>query len=114
MITQIFNVYKWITGLKFIWKVARNWSVLSLSLAKISETLKAMHDDSRSLPNATETSEMLLAISNIIKTEIIDVPGVDEYQIALDIDQFSTSLALSIQDTKSGKFHEIVLKKKDK
>lgn len=102
------------SALSFMWKVVRNWGVLSSSLKAISDTLEIMHKDGRNLPNTEETQNLTLALSNIIKTEIIDIPGVDEYELAMGMDHFSNTLMLSIEDQKSGKYHEIKVKKVSK
>jgi len=100
-----------ISGSKLIWKVVSNWRVLTNSIGGISDTLKKMHDEGRALPNAEETSLMLLCGSNILKTGIIDIPGIDEYELSLNLDKFSSSLIMSIKDSKSNKFHQIPLVK---
>ncbi len=105
------SLYGLISGSKFIWKLVSNWSVLSDSLKCISQTLTEMRESGRQLPEPNESTQMLMAFSNILKTGIIDIPGLDEYQISLDIDKFSSSLLLSIEDKKSGKYHELLLKK---
>jgi len=56
----------------------------------IEDTLSNMQKDGRKVPNIEESSILLMALSNILKTEIIDIPGVDEYQISLDIDQINS------------------------
>lgn len=111
MLPQLGMIYSLITGSKFLWKVVRNWSVLSKSLYAISDTLKKMHAEGRNIPDMTESQILLMALSNVVKTEVIDIPGVDEYSLSLDIDKFSSSLALSIEDSKSGKYHEVTIKK---
>lgn len=108
------SLYAMFSSSKFIWKLVRNWSILSDSLKCISQTLTAMRNEGRSLPVPAESSQMLLAFSNILKTEIIDIPGLDEYSLSLDIDKFSSSLLLSIEDRKNGKYHELLLKKEVK
>lgn len=112
---SILNIYKLITGSKFIWKVFRNWAVLSEAFSTISKTLVKIHEEGRKLPDQSESTQLLLCLSNIVKTEIIDIPGVDEYELSLEIDKFSTSLLMSIEDKKSGKFHQVMItEKKDK
>lgn len=94
-----------------LWKIVRNWSVLTDALECFSQTLKKMHEEDRYMPDQLESQQLLLALSNIIKTEIIDVPGVDEYELALSIDRFTDTLKLSIEDSKSGKYHQLNFKK---
>lgn len=108
-LTQIFSIF---SGGKFIWKVIRNYRVLSDAVKNISDVLKQMHDAKRATPEANETSVLLLSVSNILKTGVIDVPGVDEYELALGVDQINTNFVLSVKDAKSDKFHQIKFKKK--
>lgn len=114
MFTQLKFLYTLISGSKLLWKVIRNWRVLSNSLESITNILKNMNADDRHLPNSMESSQLILCFSNILKTGVIDIPGIDEYQISLDLDNFSSSLMLSIEDSKSGKFHDIVVTKTKK
>ena len=109
---SLMSIYTFITGSKFIWKIVTNWRVLSTSLKVISETLTTMREQSRSVPNTEETQQMLLAASNILKTGVIDLPGIDEYQISADIDKFSQGVSLAITDSKNKKYHSLKLKKK--
>lgn len=104
-------LYGLLTGSKFIWKIVRNWSVLSKSFQGVTDILSNMNAEGRSLPNTEETQMLLNAVSNIVKTEIIDIPGLDEYSLAVNLDHFSSSLGISIQDSKNGKFHTIKVKK---
>jgi len=97
----------------FIWKLIKNWKVLSDSLKAIENTMHNMSKDGRFVPNMEETPILLHAVSNIIKTEIIDIPGINEYEIALSIDQISSNFVLSIQDAKSEKFYQLPVIKKE-
>ena len=106
--TQLFSLIK---GSSFIWKLLSNWKILKDSLTVISDTLKKMHDEGRDLPETSEASQMLLALSNIIKTQVIDIPGVDEYEISIGIDKINTAFMLSIEDAKSSKYHQIIVSK---
>lgn len=107
MIPILSRMWSLITGSKFIWKLIRNWAVLSDSMHAIENTLSNMQKDGRYVPNREESSILLMALSNILKTEIIDMPGVDEYQISLEIDQINSNFQLSIKDSKSEKFLKI-------
>jgi len=107
MIPIISRLWSLITGSKFIWTLIRNWAVLTDAFSNIEKVLSEMQADGRKVPNQQEASILLMCLSNILKTEIIDMPGVDEYQISLEIDQINSNFQLSIKDAKSEKFLKI-------
>ena len=112
MIPVLSQIWAMISGCKFFWKVISNWVVLKDSFVAIENTLKNMQADGRMVPNQDETPILLMSISNILKTEIIDIPGVDEFKIAASIDQLNANFSISIQDAKSGKYFSIPIVKK--
>lgn len=114
MIPLLSRVWTLISGSKFLFLLIRHYSILSSSFKSIEDVLSLMAKDSRSLPNHMETQILCMSISNILKTGVIDLPGVDEYQIAIGLDQINSNMVLSIQDSKSGKYHQIpILGKKE-
>lgn len=106
-ISLLKRLYGMISGSGFLWRLVRNYRVLSDSISAIEATLSNMSAQDRKLPNESEIEMLLKAVSNILKTGVIDIPGVDEMNLALNIDQFSQSFSMSIQDAKSGKYFEL-------
>lgn len=91
-----------------------NWRVLSTAFKAVSDVLTEMHKADRKLPDTNESQALLMAMSNILKTGVVDIPGVDEYQLSLDLDKFSSSLIFSIEDSKTKKYHDLMLVRKEK
>lgn len=108
------RVYGLVSGSSIIWKVISNWKILSTSLSSIETVMSNMGAEKRHLPTTEETQILLLACSNILKTKVIDIPGLDEYELAMNLDKASSSLALSIKDSTSGAYHVLPLIKKVK
>lgn len=114
MIPLLSRIWTLISASGFLLKLIRNYSVLSGSFKSIEDVLSFMTSEKRTLPNHIESQILCMAISNILKTGVIDIPGVDEYQIAIGLDQINANMVLSIQDSKSGKYHEIPVLTKGK
>lgn len=112
MITLLKRIYGLISGSGFLWKLARNYKVLNDACKAIETVLVNVAATDRKLPDMDESQILLSAISNILKTGIIDIPGVDEMQIAIGLDHINKNISLSVTDAKSGKFMEIPLIKK--
>lgn len=89
------------------WKVLKNWTILSESLKGIETVLHNLTEEKRALPNHDEAVTLLHALSNILKTGVIDIPGVDEYKIALNLDEVASSYTISIEDAKNEKYLEL-------
>lgn len=105
------RVWGLLSGTGFLWKLARNYRVLSDSFGAIEKVLLQMRGDNRKLPSQEQSIVLLQAISNILKTGVIDIPGVDEIEISIGIDQITQQMAIGIKDAKSGKFHEFPILK---
>lgn len=100
-----------ISGSKFIWSIIKNHVVLGDSLKAIEITLTEMRQGDSVVPNHMQAQNLMLAVSNILKTGVIDFPGIDEYEIAIGIDRVSSDMTISLKDSKSGKFHELPILK---
>lgn len=106
------RVYGLLAGSGFLWRLARNYKVLKDSCTTIEQVLQVVSDDKRSLPNEQEAVALLAAVSNILKTGVIDIPGIDEMKISIGLDHMAKNISLSIEDSKTGKFMEIPMIKK--
>lgn len=112
IISVLKKLYGLITGSSFFWKVLKNYSVLSNAFKTIEEIIAAMSKDARALPTQDESLILVKAISNILKTGVIDIPGVDEYQLSINLDMVSSQISIGIEDSKTGKYHELSVPKK--
>lgn len=106
------RIYGLITGSSFLWKIVRNYAVLSASFKAIEGVIQAVSASGRSLPNQDESLILVKAFSNILKTGVIDIPGVDEYELAMNLDMVNSNMSLGIEDLKTGKYFEIPTVKK--
>ena len=106
------KLYKLITGSSILWKLIRNYAVLSEACGGIENVIKNMTDQGRALPDRDEAMILVKCISNILKTGVIDIPGVDEYELALNLDMINSNMSLGVEDLKSGKYFEIPVPKK--
>lgn len=111
-ISLIKKVWSLLSGSGLIWKVLRNFKVLSDSFGGIETVLNNMTVEKRKLPTHAEIEMIARAVSNILKTGVIDFPGVDEYAIAVNIDEMTATYAVSIQDAKSDKYIQLPIIKK--
>lgn len=111
MLGLLQTVFGFITGSKIIWKVISNYRILSDTSQAVSTVFHNMHNEDRSSPTQPELVALSQALSNVLKTNIIDIPGFDELELVAAVDRFSGSLVTSMTDAKSGKFHKIVLKR---
>lgn len=114
MIQALKGIWALISGSKLMWNLIRHHVVLTDAFKAIEGVLVQMRQNEISLPNHEQTQILLFAVSNILKTGVIDIPGVDEYEIAIGIDQINSNMMLSIQDSKSGSYHQIPILKKEK
>lgn len=107
MIALLSRLWSLVAVSKFFILFIRHRLVLEEAFGSVSEVLAKMNADKRALPDHSESQVLVMAVSNILKTGIIDLPGVDEYQIAIGLDNINQNMVLSIQDSKSGQFHKI-------
>ena len=108
MLIVLSRIWALISGSKFLWDLISNYSVLSENFKAIEKVLEqVMSDSTRRLPDHNESQILLIAVSNILKTGVIDLPGVDEMQIAIGLDHINQNMVISIQDKKSGKYAEL-------
>lgn len=114
LLSLIKKSFKLVSGSKIIFKLVRHYAVLNESLTCINTVMTNLSNDNRTLPTHAEGHALLIAISNILKTGLIDVPGIDEYDLALKFDYVSEQFALGIADSKSGKYHTLPVLKKVK
>lgn len=108
------NIFSMFTASKFFWTVLTNWKVLADNSKGIEQVLKNMFDEGRKIPSEEEIPVILVCVSNILKTGVIDIPMIDEYEIALSIDKVNASFSLAIGDAKSGKYIAIPIITKGK
>lgn len=99
MFTAIFNLFGLIKGSSFFWKIIRNFFTLKNSFEAISATIDGIMKSDREMPTAPEMQVILKAFSNIMKTGIIILPGVDDYEVAAFIDKVSGELEISLSDS---------------
>ena len=111
MLTRLWNI---VSISKFFILFISHRLVLEESFKAITSVLTSMNEEERALPKHDESQVLVMAISNILKTGIIDIPGIDEYQIAIGLDQVNQNMMLSIQDTKTGQYHQIPVLSKGK
>jgi len=109
MIAILKRIYGLLTGSGFLWRLARHYKVLNDSCKAIETVLVNVNASDRKLPTPEESQVLLAAISNILKTGVIDIPGVDEMAISIGLDHINRNIAVSISDSKSGNFMEIPL-----
>lgn len=114
MIALLSRVWSLVSVSKFFILFIRHRLVLETAFNSISGVLIEMNKEGRALPKHDESQILVMAVSNILKTGVIDIPGVDEYEIAIGLDQINSNMVLSIEDTRSGKFHQIPILGKGK
>ena len=112
IINVLKRIYGLLTGSSFLWKVIRNYAVLAASFKAIEGVIQNVSQSGRALPNQDESLIIIKAISNILKTGVIDIPGVDEYELAMNLDMVNSNMSLGIEDLKTGKYFEIPAIKK--
>lgn len=113
--TLIKRLFSLVYNSKIIWKLIRNYRVLSESFKTIETVINNINNRDRVLPDAEESRALLTACSNILKTGVIDIPGVDEYELSLKFDYINEQWAIGLKDDKSGKFTApLVVKKLDR
>lgn len=105
------RAYSFISGSKMVWNFITNYRVLSDTSSAVSQIFKNMDAEGRKTPTQPELVILLQAFSNILKTNIIDIPGFDEIELTATVDRFSGGLSTSLKDVKSGKFHTLVVTK---
>ena len=108
LLTPFFKLFS-IGG--FFFKIVSNFSILKSSFENISAIFKKMHDENRAVPTEVESVALLQIASDLLKTGIVDIPGFDEYELSMDIDKYANALVLSIEDKKSGKYHDVKISK---
>ena len=106
------RIYSLITGSSFLWKLIRHYAVLSAAFKSIESVLQNISAENRKLPTQEESLILLKAISNILKTGVIDIPGVDEYELAMNLDLVGSNMSIGIEDLKTGKYFEVPVMKK--
>lgn len=110
--TILMTIWAYIRASGFIWKLIANYKVLSEAVKCIEVNAQAMMSRDSAIPSGEEGQLMLMALSNILKTGIIDLPLVDEYQLSLDLDQITGQMRIAINDSASGKYNSLVIGKK--
>lgn len=92
------KIWDWLSHFQFLWRVLRNWFTLSNAVHDIENVFEEIAKQNRKLPNMGETQVLLNAISNILKTEVIQITGLDDFKVAAGLDEISHSLHLSLTD----------------
>lgn len=107
---QVFSkLWTLISGSRFFWALLKNYGVLKENLRVIGEIITKVMQEGRKTPDCDETNRLLKAVSNILKTEVIDLPEIDEYQLAIKIDEINANLVCELKDTKSDKTFKVGL-----
>lgn len=109
----LLHIFSFFSASKFIFKLIAHQAVLRASLQAISDVLMEMKKTDRVLPSENEATLLLMGVSNILKTGVVDLPGFDEYELSIQIDRISNGIVLSIQDQKDKKYHDIAVFKKE-
>lgn len=111
MFTTLKTLFTFISGAKIIWKVIANYRILSDSAKTVNTVFNNVKVRGDSTPNQEEAQALLQAASNVLKTGVIDLPGLDEYELTSTIDRAVGAITTSISDSKNSKYHKISLKK---
>lgn len=91
--------FQWVMGLSFLWKVVRNMGTLRTAVKAIEDVYKEIEASGRKIPNVEEAQTVLNSLSNILKTGVIDIAGIDDYKIAAGLDEINHNLQLSLKDS---------------
>ena len=90
-------------GSKIFFKVIANYGLICETVKLLEDTLANMQREGRKVPNQQEMCDILPKLSELLKTGIIDLPMVDEYSLALDIDHIYSSMQISLRDRTGNK-----------
>jgi len=104
------KIWALLNGSAFFWKALRNYGKIKNLFEVVSQVLNDMHARGDSLPDCNETSKLASVFSEAFKADIIDLPYLDEYQLALVLDKINANLVCSIEDKKTGKTQTLAIK----
>lgn len=96
----LLNAWSFINGSAFFWRFVKNYGTLKNSLLAVEAVFQSKDARGDKTPNSEEAQILLQAVSNILKSGLIDFPGVDEYEIGVGLEQLSGQIHLSMTDSK--------------
>lgn len=107
IISLLGSAWSVVKGSRFFWGIIKHYGVLKENLQAIGNVIKAVMESDRKVPSCEEGQILLRAISNILKTQVIDLPGLDEYELAVSIDEITGTLVCQLTDKASSKVFKL-------
>lgn len=93
-IMLIVGAYKFFAAMPMFWKVMRNYGAIKEIISEASQVLKVSAE--RGHPSCEETQKLFAIARKALKTGIIDIPGVDENQLAVALYDLENNLICSV------------------
>jgi hypothetical protein len=106
----IASLWGFLKGSQFFWNLLRNYGTIKKSLEDVSKIFNEMKNQENKTPNCEQAQVLLKSLSTLLKTGVIDIPGINEYEISMSIDDVSANLVCMITDKKLGKIVNIPVK----
>ena len=95
MIGAFSQLWAIISSFKLFWKVLQNWSEMRVKLEALKGVLVRVKDNG--IPSCDDTKELLDFSIWLLKTEMIDIPGVDEYQLTRELERVQMNLICQLK-----------------
>ncbi|MEO8839789.1 MAG: hypothetical protein ABI351_13895 [Herbaspirillum sp.] len=95
---MIYAIFSLIKSPGLFWKVISNWHVIISIINDTEGVIDEMVKAKRVLPDPQECGTIAHCASEFLKIGLINVPFIDDYQLAVEIDNFSASLKVGVKD----------------
>lgn len=85
-----------LSGAKWFWAILNNWGAIRKILSDVESVGKGMLSRHSTLPSCDETKLLLDAVKILFERGLIDLPGVDESNIAKVLGNVEANLVCEI------------------
>lgn len=96
-LVKIWSVLK---NFKFFMQVLKNWNLIHESQKVLTGIILTLVKEKR-LPHCSETQITLGIFKKLLDADLVDIPGVDENELARMFDEVSSQLICAIENEKS-------------
>lgn len=93
----IMQVITFLSGAKWFWKILNNWGAIRKIISNVEIVVKAMLSRSDTTPTCDEVKLLLDSAKVLFERELIDLPMVDEKEVARIFGNMENNLVCEIE-----------------
>lgn len=96
LIPGLGQVLEILTSAKWFWKVLNNWGTIRKVLGDVESVVVSMLERKKPTPDCNDTKKLVDALQILFDSGLIDLPGVDEHNVARILMNIENNLNCSL------------------